>query len=236
MSNELFASLLDDVVTQPILPLDMLQDFRSIAGLRHESAVIVGKALKALPVPSNIAQIDATIRKCLEASGEEHASESVLRALINLDYDSISQLASVLWQWASGDEKRREIFAENVVDQLRRNLEALTADNPTLRIVQKAERLLRDVGNELQSIKFVCDLRPVFDDDRKNIEAFVAVANMRLLYVSQDGERRACEMALTEDELTHFKEHVDRALDKMHVLNETRATLTLDRVQTEGEG
>lgn len=232
MSNQPFEMSVDDL--RP-LPPEMLRDFRSIASLTPESVASVGKALSALPPSSSSDLIEETIRQCLTAHGQEEAAGSVLRALMNVDADSIPHLAGALRQWASVDQKRRDVFSDEVVDQLQGNLELLIAENSAVRIMQKAERLLRDVGNELQSVKFVCDLRPVFDDAREHVEAFVTIANMRLLYVSQDGERRACEMALTEGELAHLKQHVDGALAKLRVLNAVRATLTLDPTQTEGE-
>ena len=232
MSNQPFAISVDDL---GLLPPAMLRDFRSIASLTPESVASVGRALSGLPPSSSSDVIEKTIRQCLTAHGKEEAAGSVLRALMNVDADSISHLIGALRQWASVDEKRREAFSDEVVHQLQGNLELLIAANPAVRIMQKAERLLRDVGNELQSVKFVCDLRPVFDDAREHVEAFVTIANMRLLYVSQDGERRACEMALTEGELVHLKEHVDGTLAKLRVLGEVRPTLTSDATCMEGE-
>ncbi len=232
MSNEPFAISVDDL---PLLPPDMLRDFRSIASLTPESVASVGRALGCLPPSSSGDVIEKTIGQCLAAHGKEEAAGSVLRALMNVDADSIGSLLNVLRQWATVDQRRREVFSDEVVDRLQHNFEVLITHNPAVRIMQKAERLLRDVGNELQSVKFVCDLRPVFDDAREQVEAFATIANMRLLYVSQDGERRACEMALTEGELTHLKEHVDTALAKLRVLGAVRAAPIRDSKQTERE-
>ena len=74
----------------------------------------------------------------------------------------------------------------------------------------------------------------MFDEPRENVEAFVLIANMRLIYMSQDSEKHTCEIALTEDELKHLRDKADEALNKMRVLNDVRSTLIVNS-DTDGD-
>ena len=94
---------------------------------------------------------------------------------------------------------------------------------------------MRDVGNEFRGVKFVCDLRPVFDDPRKHVDAFVILSNMRIRYVTQGGDQDAFELALTEDELAKLREDIDQALEKVKVLKLLRKGL-VDSQQEEEKG
>ena len=109
----------------------------------------------------------------------------------------------------------------------------LVVKNDYGKLFRKAERLLRDVGNGFRNVKFCCDLRPVFDDPRKHVDAFVILANMRIRYATQGGDQGAFELALTEDELARLRKEIDHALDKVKVLKTLREGLVAS--QQEGE-
>lgn len=87
--------------------------------------------------------------------------------------------------------------------------------------MRKAQRLLRDTGNEIRDSIFICDLRPVFDDSQERVEGFVTLANLRIRYTRQSGRRATFEIALTEEELTTLIENGQKALAKLKVLKET---------------
>jgi len=104
---------------------------------------------------------------------------------------------------------------------LQKNLNSLIQEYPSLELMRKAQRLLRETGNEFEAASFTCDLRPVFDTQQERIEAFVTLANLRIQHVQQSGRREVFEIALTESELQTLIERGKNALGKMKVLKGT---------------
>ena len=98
-------------------------------------------------------------------------------------------------------------------------------DFPAIEMMQKANKLVKDTSGELQDLKYICDLRPVYNDERTDVDAFVLVANLRMIYLEQNNERSVCEIALTEEELLMVKEETEKALAKMKVLKQVGASL-----------
>jgi hypothetical protein len=129
-------------------------------------------------------------------------------------------------RWRQKTPERRSDFTDEAFHRLSRNLQALVGRYPSIDLLRKANRLLRDVGNEFKDIAFICDMRPVFDSSRTNVEGFVTLANMRLIYLSQDGNRHACELALTEEELRQLIDEGNKALRKLDVLKTTIEQVT----------
>ncbi len=226
MTEQLFQSSMDDVVANRALSPDMLRDLHVIAGLNAETCRQIGDVLRPLEGLATSDAIKDAVQACLSEE-DEGKIDSVVNALSRLKPQTIPRLMASIKAWASARKPRQQIFSDSVLERLEENLHVLISDYQAVTLMQKAEQLLRDVGNEFQGVKFVCDLRPVFDEQRANVEGFVLLANMRLIYVGQDGQRRVCEIAFTEEELKQLRKDVDKAQSKLDVLKEVRSTLTV---------
>lgn len=234
MTEQLFQSSMDDVVANRALPPEMLRDLRVIAGLSDEKCRQLGGALCSLEGLATSDAIKDAVKACLSEEDEDEGKiESVVNALSSLKPQVIPRLMESIKAWALARKSRQEIFSDSVLERLGENLQVLISDYHAVVLMQKADQLLRDVGNEFQSVKFVCDLRPVFDEQRANVEGFVLLANMRLIYISQDGQRHVCEIAFTEEELQQLRNDVDKAQSKLEVLKEVRSTLTVNSCNKE---
>jgi hypothetical protein len=232
MTEQLFQISIEDVIVNRVLPAEMLQDLHVIAGLSEEECRQIGGALRSLEGLATGDAIKNAVEACL-SEDDEGKTESVVNALSSLKPQAIPRLMESIKAWASAKKPRQEVFSDSVLERLGENLHVLISDYHAVALMQKAEQLLRDVGNEFQGVKFVCDLRPVFDEQRANVEGFVLLANMRLIYVSQDGHRHVCEIAFTEEELQQLRNDVDKAQSKLEVLKEVRSTLTVNSCNKE---
>jgi len=52
----------------------------------------------------------------------------------------------------------------------------------------KANRLAEAISGELKSFQIICDIRPIFDGDRKHIDGAIPVSTARLEYAYGFGE------------------------------------------------
>jgi len=215
---------MEDIFSGIAIRPDMLKDLFAVSQIDHNKAKAIAEKLKSLTGLNEADSIRDSIKSHLEEA-EKGSATAVWRALVNLDSAEVATLLKTLGRWVAKEDARKEVFTEDVITNLKRNLDVLIADFPAIEMMQKANSLVRDTSGELKDLKFVCDLRPVFNDERTNVDAFVLVANMRMICLGQNGDKSVCEIALTEEELLLLKEKTDRALVKMKILKKIGATL-----------
>lgn len=205
---------------------EMLRDLYVISKIETAPLSSVVEALSTLDGLGSQESLETLISSALGAADDKSIAKAIRRTVSNLVPGSVTEVLTAIAKWVDVDrENRQEFFSEQSIDRLIANLDVLVAKNAFGKLLRKAERLLRDVGNEFRGVKFVCDLRPVFDDPRKHVDAFVILANMRIRYVTQGGDQEAFELALTEDELARLRKDIDQALDKVKVLKSLRKGL-----------
>jgi len=226
-------SLQDFMSGAAIQPV-MLRDLYTISQLETSALSSVVESLGTLDGLGNKESLELLIALALGTDEDKSIAKAIRRTVSNLEPKSVPELLTSVAKWVDVDrEARREFFSEQSIDRLLANLDVLVSRNSFGKLIRKAERLLRDVGNVFRDAKFVCDLRPVFDEPRKHVDAFVILANMRIRYVTQGSDLEAFELALTEDELTRLRKDIDQALNKVEILKSLRKGLVT--AQTEEE-
>lgn len=231
MTDERFQSTPEDVFAGRAVPPEMLQDFLLIAQLDKGVCNLIAQSLQTMSGIPDVGRIESAVR---EAGVPDTDVAGIARALRGVNQSKLQKYLEAVDGWIAGRSERAKLFTPDVIQSLSENLSILVDKHP-IELMQKAEQLLRDVGNEIEDVKFVCDLRPVFDDARENVEAYVSIATMRLIYQQQDGNRKVCEIALTEDELKTLGELTEVAIKKMEVLNKLRPTLVVQCIQGDEE-
>lgn len=215
---------------------EMLRDLYLISKIETAPLSAAVEKLSSLDGQGSQASLEALISSALGPDNDKSIAKAIRRTVSNLVPSSVSDVLTAIGKWVDVDrENRQEFFSEQSIDRLIANLDVLVVRNTFAKLLRKADRLLRDVGNEFRGVKFVCDLRPVFDDPRKHVDAFVILSNMRIRYVTQGGDQDAFELALTEDELAKLREDIDQALEKVKVLKLLRKGL-VDSQQEEEKG
>lgn len=215
---------------------EMLRDLYLISKIETAPLSVAVEKLSSLDGLGSQASLEALISSALGPDNDKSIAKAIRRTVSNLVPSSVSDVLTAIGKWVDVDrENRQEFFSEQSIDRLIANLDVLVVRNTFAKLLRKADRLLRDVGNEFRGVKFVCDLRPVFDDPRKHVDAFVILSNMRIRYVTQGGDQDAFELALTEDELAKLREDIDQALEKVKVLKLLRKGL-VDSQQEEEKG
>lgn len=149
-------------------------------------------------------------------AGDE--AEAVARILSNVTPAEIPTALRVVDDWSRRQAGQHQAPSDSTADKLSDNLSLLVQDYPALRVMHKAQRLLREIGNELQSVIFVCDLRPVYDDEHTEVVGFVPLINMQIGYTKQNGAPEFFEATLSGDELRQLVNRGQDALNKLQIL------------------
>lgn len=82
----------------------------------------------------------------------------------------------------------------------------------------KALSHMRRTGAPLDGIKIMCDLRPVFDDEREHVQGMVPLVTVRLDVTDMNGLPAAYETTLTEAQLAELAHETQQAQKKLQVL------------------
>jgi hypothetical protein len=231
MSKEHFQVAIEDVASGAIIPPEMLAGLHSVAHLSADVLSSVSELVSNLDGLTEASEVEELIKGCLP-DGDEDTAKELFRVVRGVDNDDVQKIVETVKAWAARKESRSTIFPEDVIEKLESNLKVLAQEHASISLMKKADRLVRDTGDELESIKFICDLRPVFDNERERVDALVLIANLRLRYMAQNGERESCELALTEAELLKLKEKTEEAIRKIEVLK--RVASSLKDVEQEG--
>ena len=148
------------------------------------------------------------------------AADSVGRIVINLEPESLPMVEEMIDSVVDNDDT--QLLEESKVKTVKQNLSRLTKPGvrAVIRRLRKANDLSTATGNDLTGLTFICDARPVYNDDRTDIDGFVPLATMKLFFDDPNGEQKSIEIALTADDLDSFLDRASKAREKLNVMRE----------------
>ncbi|MGE5611162.1 MAG: hypothetical protein ACM359_18065 [Bacillota bacterium] len=98
----------------------------------------------------------------------------------------------------------------------------------------KAERLADATGAALDELQLICDIRPVFNDDRTAIDGVVPVTTLKLVTIEPDGEAVRVEIHMTEQQLAELASKAESAQRKLKAIKDTLASKSITLAATSG--
>ncbi len=98
--------------------------------------------------------------------------------------------------------------------------------NEWIYFIHKSLTVERMAGNEIQRLHFVCDGRPVFNQDHTAILGFTSVTIMKISFRDQLERQRLIEFALSESDLDQLIQSSIDAFNKTKQLKRTLRNTT----------
>lgn len=144
-------------------------------------------------------------------------SESVIRQLISIN--GIQRRTTVDFEevFAALTKAIKEKFydREAIIESWDQSKEAIRslAESKSIRIVRQSIDLSYDYANLLRGFRVLTDIRPLFSNDAKNIEAAVISHTLRLSY-DNAGSEQEVSIAIDEKDIETIVEQCKRALEK----------------------
>lgn len=200
----------------------------------QESFIEDARCIAAIPE----AVFDAAIRATQQASGFL-GPRQLLEMLETVVPDTEQQqsLANFLihlgrFRREAGDEpaafaqeassKLREAAADKMTEQeldvVASRLLRIVEPKSGIELQAKAESVIRRMGEPLEELTLVCDLRPVFDEDRQIVHGMVPLTSMRVVVSNPDGLPRTVEARLTEEQVIKLCKEAEKARKKLETL------------------
>lgn len=105
------------------------------------------------------------------------------------------------------------------LNERREALVALLSDKPQAERLRKKERLSRGVVKTLVDIDGYCDLRPIFDVERKAIVDQVHVVLARISLEDDSGEEESFVLQLNDESIKKLEEFLEVTKRKLDILS-----------------
>lgn len=193
-----------------ILPAQLKSDLKALVALTDEEIKNICAQLRAV-------QGVLSERRVFELMTEmtsEDAASSLSRIACTINSEVLPRVNEALMR----DESPPEF-----VTAVQVRLNQFIAGTPAFHLMHKAQRLVRETGNESEGVHFYCDVRPIFEEnsDSGGIEGFVPIVNVKWQFVRQNGRRETFEAVLTEIELYDLVERASEALRRLAVLQDS---------------
>jgi hypothetical protein len=165
-------------------------------------------------------------------SDEKHAS-AVSRLVDRIVPDSINYLTGMVKSWRKSLDEPDSYMTEEKLDAVSKSLNKLIRNSPAITRVKKAQALKTVTGNEVFGVMFVCDARPVYNEERDEIEGYLPVTTMKIVYQRQNGDSEEIEFALMPNEIDLLVDRANKVRKKIRVLNEKMMQLLPNAIAEE---
>jgi len=193
----------------------MLEDLSQIAEIPTERLWALGNVLEEQTQMMTTQQFIGLIS---EAVPDDTQGSAVYSMLNLLSPDGIPDLLEYLKKWREASEGNQFSLPKETYRHLEEKLPVLIRNYPALDRMQKVRALASVLGNEVEDFLFVCDARPIYNEDRTDIEAIVPVTTLKLTYERQNGDTDEIELVFAEEQLSEFVEEAQKAEKKLQVL------------------
>jgi hypothetical protein len=118
-------------------------------------------------------------------------------------------------------------FSEDEVAQAKDRILRLFASAPSLERQAKAVELSSATGQRLQEMKLICDLRPVFNKERNQIEGVLPITTIRLVCEGADGLPLSFDAVMSEVDVDQLFEIASYAKQKLASIRELSDRMNL---------
>lgn len=141
---------------------------------------------------------------------------------------NVEDLLSNISDWQQDDENREQhLLSPQEFGELQDRLPLIIRHYPGLRRQVKAKNLSESTGNRLEDLAIICDLRPVFDEERQKVEGVIPFTTLKVVCKGVDGLPVSLEAILSEMEVHDLAKKAGAAVEKLKCLRDLLAAQDL---------
>jgi hypothetical protein len=192
----------------------LLRDLLVLASVPHALVTAIAKDLGG---PKQFVSLAKAIGQHLQIP---EATTAVARLVSNIEVESVPALTQMVQTWLDAFEGEQKPLTDESFELLKQNLNVLV--NPTTAAViqktKKATALLTATGNEVTGLTFICDARPVYNEERTDIEGYVPLATMKLYFSRPNEQQDVIELTMSPEEIDAVVDRAQKAREKLNVM------------------
>jgi hypothetical protein len=153
----------------------------------------------------------------------ETTIENIIDELFSLNYTreslsaSAEEFAKMVTEAVVAQSPKKSPIGPEEKDVLLLRLTQLLEWKASLSVTSKALEILTDAERVFYSAKVLTDVRPIFDDEGRNVQAAVIIHNLRIHY-GKDSEHHDFFVALDTNDIKELQSVLERADKKAESL------------------
>ena len=194
---------------------EILNDLRAVGGLSNDIIDEICKQLSQSQGFLNPKTLLAIMHKVIK---DRETAAAVQRVIINISPSELPVMVEFLKDAVGQDDST---FDSKQFENLEKVLKKLIQPYPSLERFQKAERLAKITGQQLETIELICDVRPIFDKTRKEVEGMMPCTRLHIVATGEDGLPKAFEAELTNQNVIDLAEKAEKAKNKLETLHQS---------------
>ncbi len=133
---------------------------------------------------------------------------------------NVHHIMSSIKNWLDIEENQKKgLLTREQFEELHRRLPLLIEPFPGLSRQAKAERLSEATGFPLEDIQIICDLRPLFDEERECVQGMIPFTTLKVVCEGVDGLPLALEAVLSRSQVTELLKKATAAEKKLSRLD-----------------
>lgn len=221
-----FRFLVDHLVQEA----DFLDDAQQILNLDETPCTQLAAILAKSDSFLSRSELRAITGDTLGEGSERIASIIYQMGMIihDADMDPLEAMERLAESIRAKAERLQPEQQESLIDRIRQ----LVAEPIGIAKQYKARQLVDATGGELNEFRMICDIRPIFDPERKQIEGAIPLSILRLEYTKPDGESDVVEVRVTEKQIVELQKKLADAQLKLTMIKQLLANQHLSIPRT----
>lgn len=209
------------------IPDGLIRDAKTLLALETGQIEAVRRELEAFPGFLDRKKTEELLASVTE---DRRTCSALARLIVNLDRrlratgQAVDQLLSDIGEWLKDEgNQRKGLLSESEFKEVKARLPLLLRAFPGLERQAKAERLSQATGLPLEKIEIICDLRPVFDKEREQVEGMIPYTTLRIVCKGADGLPVALDAVLSQQDVSQLAKASANAEKKLARLRDLLA-------------
>lgn len=200
---------------------DFVSELTAILDLDEECYQELVRALEEFDGFLDRPTLAGIVARTVAPEGESDKVTHLLGRLTGLVRESEEGVQSALTSLKAAIREHAEDLEENQRGTVGDRLEALLSKPPGFARQHKARQLVEATGTELTDLQIICDVRPVFNGERTEIEGALPVSTLRLDLTESDGRTSKVEVRLSERQIADLCTCAETARRKVTLIKKT---------------
>lgn len=199
---------------------EFLDDARQILGIGKDQYLRLKTQLAKSDAFLSRSDVSSLVKEVLGESDESSRIATMISRVGEIVHDAELKAKEAMDALGDAIQEKTAGLESQERETLILRLRELSAEPIGIAKQYKARQLVDVLGAELDDFKIVCDIRPIFDQQRERIEGAVPITSLRLDYTKPNGDSSVVELRLTEKQLAMFEEKITDATRKLKMIKQ----------------
>lgn len=193
-------------------------DARTILELDHDAYLHLATQLEKRDAFLDRTELTTLANQAIGEGKKASDIVSIIYRLSKVLHDADMPVTEAMKELGETIDEEENVFKAEERQTLVNRIRTLAAKPIGLAKQHKARKLVDATGSELDDVQIICDIRPIFDHDREQIDGAIPLSILRLEYTKSDEESAVVEVRITEKQIEKLQSSLDTAKRKLGLI------------------